>query len=116
MVLLPSPMASNFAPLFSLLDDYDVHRSSRPKKAVATQPFIPTFDVYETNDTYYLHGELPGVHQDDITIEFSDPHTMSIKGHMGQRDRLPKIDSTQRINKKSSSLKYRQPSSGRGLW
>ncbi|PKY04009.1 HSP20-like chaperone [Aspergillus campestris IBT 28561] len=110
MVFLTSPLASNCAPLFSLLDDYDIPRSSRSNKAVATPPFIPTFDVYETNDTYHLHGELPGVSQEDIAIEFTDPQTMSIKGHMERRDHL-KTNSTRRINQKSSSPppKYHQP-------
>ncbi|PLN84236.1 HSP20-like chaperone [Aspergillus taichungensis] len=112
MVFLTYPLASNCAPLFSLFDDYDVHRSHHSNKAVATQPFIPTFDVYETNDIYYLHGELPGVSQEDITIEFTDPQTMSIKGRTGHKDRLFQTSSTRQINKNSSSSspKYQRPS------
>lgn len=111
MVFITSPLASNCAPLFSLLDDYDVHRSSHSNKAVATQPFIPTFDVYETNDIYHLHGEFPGVRQEDITIEFTDPKTMSIKGRAGHRDRLFDTSSTRLISKNSSSPppRYQRP-------
>ncbi|PLB36320.1 Hsp20/alpha crystallin family protein [Aspergillus candidus] len=111
MVFLTSPLASNCAPLFSLLDDYDIPRSRPSNKAVATPPFIPTFDVYETNDTYHLHGELPGVSQEDIAIEFTDPQTMSIKGRMEHRDHHLKTNPARRINQTSSSPppKYHQP-------
>ncbi|KAJ6142485.1 heat shock protein Hsp20/Hsp26 [Penicillium samsonianum] len=43
--------------------------------------FTPTFDVRETKDGYELEGELPGVKQKDIEIEYPDPNTMQIKGH-----------------------------------
>lgn len=68
---------SNFSPLFRLLDDYETHRS-RPTRSRA---FTPAFDVRELTDGYYLDGELPGVDQSNIDIEFSDPHTLVIKGH-----------------------------------
>lgn len=35
----------------------------------------------ELNDGYYLDGDLPGVDHGNIEIEFSDPHTLVIKGH-----------------------------------
>lgn len=34
----------------------------------------------EGKDSYELHGELPGIEQKDIAIEFTDPQTLSIKG------------------------------------
>lgn len=67
---------SDFTPLFRLLDDYETHRS-RPTRSV----FTPSFDVRESSDGYYLDGELPGVNQNNIDIEFSDPQTLLIKGH-----------------------------------
>jgi len=36
----------------------------------------------EGNDSYYLDGELPGVNQNDVDIEFSDPQTLVIKGRV----------------------------------
>ena len=42
--------------------------------------FNPKFDVRELADTYELHGELPGIDQKDIDIEFSDAQTLHIKG------------------------------------
>lgn len=79
--------ASDFSPLFRLLDDYETHRSypaptrssgckststststgtstSTPRRTI----FTPAFDVCELNDAYYLDGELPGVDQSNIDI------------------------------------------------
>lgn len=70
--------SGDFAPLFRLLDDYDVHRASR--QTTATRSFHPSFDVRESEDSYHLDGELPGIAQKDINIEFTDPHTLVVKG------------------------------------
>ncbi|KAL1849781.1 heat shock protein [Paecilomyces lecythidis] len=78
MSLFPRFPAGDFAPLFRLLDDYDVHRASRGNSQLRS--FAPKFDVRETNDAYHLDGELPGINQKDIDIEFSDPQTLVIKG------------------------------------
>ncbi|KAL4979396.1 HSP20-like chaperone [Aspergillus desertorum] len=72
------PTAGDFSPLFRLLDDYDTHRSMRGQTAV--QSFAPRFDVRESSDAYHLDGELPGVPQSNIDIEFTDPQTLVIKG------------------------------------
>jgi len=50
----------------------------------ATRTFAPKFDVKETKESYVLEGELPGIDQKDITIEFSDEQTLTIKGHTEQ--------------------------------
>lgn len=42
--------------------------------------FTPKFDVKETANTYELHGELPGIEQSDIEIEFVDTETLTVKG------------------------------------
>lgn len=73
---VPSP--GDFSPLFHLLDDYDNHRSTRSQAPVRS--FTPRFDVREANDAYHLDGELPGVSQENIDIEFTDPQTLVIKG------------------------------------
>ncbi|EPS27152.1 30 kDa heat shock protein [Penicillium oxalicum] len=72
------PTSGDFAPLFRLLDDYDVHRASR--QATSTQAFNPRFDVRESEEAYHLDGELPGIAQKDINIEFTDPTTLVVKG------------------------------------
>ncbi|KZZ91274.1 HSP20-like chaperone [Ascosphaera apis ARSEF 7405] len=46
--------------------------------------FAPRFDVRETQDNYYLHGELPGVEQEDVDIEFTDPRTIQVRGFVNR--------------------------------
>lgn len=72
------PVRRDFAPLFSLFDDTlnEVARASRH----ARRSFAPRFDVKEENESYYLEGELPGIDQKHISIEFTDEHTLTIKG------------------------------------
>jgi HSP20 family protein len=79
MSFFPRFAAGEFAPLFRLLDDYDVHRSSRGGFS-SVRSWAPKFDVKEVKDAYQLEGELPGIDQKDIQIEFTDPHTLVIKG------------------------------------
>ena len=42
--------------------------------------FSPKFDVKESGDAYELQGELPGVDQKDVEIEFTDSQTVVIRG------------------------------------
>ncbi|KAJ1331389.1 Hsp20 family protein [Microdochium nivale] len=44
--------------------------------------FTPRFDVRETDAAYELFGDLPGVAKGDISIEFSDPQTLVVRGHV----------------------------------
>jgi len=81
------PRAGDFAPLFRLLDDYDVHRSGRSDSAISR--FAPRFDVRETKDAYQLDGELPGIAQENVEIEFSDPQTLVIKGRVEREYHSP---------------------------
>jgi HSP20 family protein len=87
MFSFPRFPSGEFAPLFRLLDDYASHQSSRQGDDFGNlgnisqlRSFQPRFDVKEVKDSYELHGELPGVEQKDIQIEFTDPQTLSIKG------------------------------------
>ncbi|KAL4972990.1 HSP20-like chaperone [Aspergillus desertorum] len=78
-----APTASSFAPLFNLLDDYDNHLASRNRgHNTSVRSFSPRFDVRETSDAYHLDGELPGVAQKDIDIEFTEPQILVIKGRV----------------------------------
>ncbi|OJJ44433.1 hypothetical protein ASPZODRAFT_18624 [Penicilliopsis zonata CBS 506.65] len=71
----------DFAPLFRLLDDYDVHRQTKGQTS-SIRSWSPRFDVRESTDAYHLDGELPGLAQQDISIEFTDPQTLVIKGRV----------------------------------
>ncbi|KAI9809863.1 MAG: hypothetical protein M1825_000296 [Sarcosagium campestre] len=77
MSLFPRFPQSEFAPIFRLLDDYNTHNS---RASNAVRAFKPNFDVREVKDAYELQGELPGIEQKDVQIEFSDPHTLIVKG------------------------------------
>ncbi|KAI9733098.1 MAG: hypothetical protein M1834_003645 [Cirrosporium novae-zelandiae] len=79
MSLFPAFPSSEFGTLFRLLDDYDAHRSERTRAPI--RAFQPKFDLKETNDKYELHGELPGLEQKDVNIEFTDPQTLVVSGH-----------------------------------
>lgn len=65
--------------LFRLLDDYNDHITTRGSH-VSARSFTPRFDVRETKDTYHLEGELPGIKQDEVDLEFTDAHTLVVKG------------------------------------
>lgn len=43
--------------------------------------FSPKFDIHETDKAYVLEGELPGLEKSNLSIEFTDPVTLLIKGH-----------------------------------
>jgi HSP20 family protein len=77
---------TSFHPLFRLLDDFDQYsRSSgngtKHHQRSSMKSFTPKFDVKEIGDVYELHGELPGIEQKDIEIEFTDAQTLTVKGH-----------------------------------
>ena len=72
------PARREVVPLFNLFDETfnEIQRASR----VARRQFNPRFDLKETKEAYSLEGELPGVEQNNLNIEFTDEHTLTIKG------------------------------------
>lgn len=81
----------SFTPLFRLLDDFDNYRSEvegtpnangRKGRGISARTFNPKFDVRETENTYELHGELPGIDRKNVNIEFTDSQTVVITGHV----------------------------------
>lgn len=76
--------SDSLTPFFRLLDDFDTFRQVAPQANRANsqlaKTFNPKFDVKETENAYELHGELAGVEQKDVEIEFTDQQTLSIKG------------------------------------
>ncbi|KAB2578525.1 putative 30 kda heat shock protein [Lasiodiplodia theobromae] len=84
-----------FSPLFRLLDDYDRASRSTPfaQAAQGLRSFTPKFDVVEKKENYELHGELPGIAQENINIEWSDSNTLTISGrveHRSERGERPR--------------------------
>lgn len=72
---------ASFHPLFRLLDDFDTYsqRGDNEHRNLA-RTFNPKFDVREVDNGYELHGELPGIEQKDVEIEFTDSQTLNIRG------------------------------------
>ncbi|KAI9373329.1 HSP20-like chaperone [Aspergillus egyptiacus] len=111
MAFFPRHCSGDFAPLFQLLDDYDMHQSTRRSnnKAAAARTFSPKFDIYELNNRYYLDGELPGVNQSNVEIEFTDPQTLIIRGrserNYGHHKQQPDADD----KSETSSVRSLQP-------
>lgn len=74
----------SFTPLFRLLDDFDSYTKSSGSNGhhhrSHLKTFQPRFDVKEVADAYELHGELPGIEQKDVEIEFTDAQTLTIRG------------------------------------
>ncbi|KAH6662546.1 putative 30 kDa heat shock protein [Halenospora varia] len=82
------PAETDFLQFLSQLDD----STSKPqhcqqqKQCVRRVPterketFTPRFDVTEVEGAYELFGELPGIEQKDVGIEFVDAQTLVIRG------------------------------------
>jgi len=83
---MPFFTQANYAPeadFFSLLSalSEDTPKTCQPTRRQApAQTYTPRFDVAETATAYELYGELPGLAESDLSIEFSDAQTIVIKG------------------------------------
>lgn len=80
--IFPSTPNTGFLSLLRLLD------ADEPSSSHSSHPhvrsFTPKFDVRENAQSYELHGELPGITQEDIDIEFADDdsNALTIKGRI----------------------------------
>ncbi|EPQ65347.1 hypothetical protein BGT96224_573 [Blumeria graminis f. sp. tritici 96224] len=69
--------------IFRLLDEIDQYSRGRDRNTHhITKTFTPKFDVKELGDSFELHGELPGIDQKNVDIEFTDASTLTIKGRI----------------------------------
>lgn len=67
--------------MFRLFDEYDRQAfRNLDRQFESVRSFTPKFDVKETKEGYELQGELPGVEQKDINIEWTDNNTLTISG------------------------------------
>lgn len=92
-----TPARHEVAPLWSLFDD-TINELQRASRQSSRRQWNPRFDVKETKEGYALEGELPGVDQKDINIEFTDEHTLTIKGrhaHTTERGQQPATQTTE---------------------
>lgn len=80
MALLPQLQRGALSSIARLLDKYDNYLSNlNPRSDIRT--YAPSFDACETEEAYYLYGDLPGVQSNTLEIEFETPHSLIIKGH-----------------------------------
>lgn len=75
--------AAELAPLFRVLDSAVAELTPGSGRANRHQirSFAPRFDVREVGSNYELQGELPGIDQKDLEIEFVDDKTLVIRGN-----------------------------------
>ncbi|KAK9385655.1 HSP20-like chaperone [Lipomyces mesembrius] len=70
--------------LFRLFEDpfFDQSLPTPLSSSLANTVFTrtPTFDVKETDKEFVLQGELPGVDKKNLSLEFIDPQTLSVRG------------------------------------
>merc|ERR1712054_189635 len=114
MSLFPRFVENEFAPMFRLLDSCANHGPFSSGFGGSLRSFTPKFDVKETDQTYELHGELPGIEQKNINIEFTDRQTLTIKGrteHSREEGQRPAafIEGEQRAQIEGGE-KYQKPS------
>jgi len=72
------PYRQEMGPFFSLFND--TFSELQKLSDTASRTFAPKFDVKEAKDNYLLEGELPGMDQKDVVIEFADEQTITVKG------------------------------------
>lgn len=75
----------DFLPFLSLIDGAfnEINKAAARQQELyqQSQQVLKTrFDVRETQEGYEIEGEIPGVEQKDISIEFSDDQTLTVKG------------------------------------
>ena len=63
---------------------------------LAMEGFTPLADVEETDDTYVVEVELPGIKKEEVNIELSG-RRLSVRGERKQRDRAGVLRRNERI-------------------
>jgi HSP20 family molecular chaperone IbpA len=95
-----------FYPLFAT-----GRRSGRPnqtRRSPSSLTFSPRFDMREVNDSYLLDGEVSGICQSDIEIEFVRSNTLVIKGRI-RRDYKDSVPQTASSSDLATSPESDQP-------
>jgi len=55
-----------------------------PGNGSSSRRWIPAMDLVETEDSYVLHADLPGLAEGDVTIEFED-NVLTVSGERRSR-------------------------------
>jgi HSP20 family protein len=82
---------------FSLQTLFDnVFDAPSPSRVGALRRWMPAMDLVETDDTFVLRADLPGLTEDDIKIEFED-RTLTVSGerkseHESKKDGYVRVE------------------------
>lgn len=90
---------------------------SSSSRRLLPRTFTPRFDVREAEASYELQGELPGIEQKDLEIEFVDERTLVIRGKTASETTTTSNDTAAESIKaiaadsaSEKSVNYRKPS------
>lgn len=98
--LYPATSSNGLDTLLRLLDAESVPQGHHPSSHHRqNRSFSPKFDVLENARGYELYGDLPGINQSDIDIEFADANTLIIKGHTSRDDDHVKSSDVEKVKK-----------------
>ena len=80
MPFFPQSYLSPEAGLFQILSELDQPQQKTCVRRQTPRTFTPRFDVAESAQNYELFGEVAGLEQQDLSIEFADAQSLIIKG------------------------------------
>ncbi|RFN50611.1 hypothetical protein FIE12Z_5114 [Fusarium flagelliforme] len=63
-----------------------------PTYRVNARPWEPRFEAHETEDSFVIYGELPGLNKEHVTVEFPEPTKLVVSGKVERFTDAPKAD------------------------
>ncbi|KAF4498963.1 heat shock 30 [Fusarium agapanthi] len=69
-------------------------QASCPAYRVNSRPWEPRFEAHETEDSFVLYGELPGMNKEHVTVEFPEPRKLVVSGKVERFTEEPKAVET----------------------
>ncbi len=80
-----------FRPFYRDLDKFigDFDHEAQTSEELSTENWAPKVDVYQTDDSYVLNAELPGLSKEEISIDVND-NTLTLKGEKKFEEKVEK--------------------------
>ncbi|KAF4947610.1 hypothetical protein FGADI_10291 [Fusarium gaditjirri] len=69
-------------------------QASCPAYRVNSRPWEPRFEAHETEESFVLYGELPGMNKEHVTVEFPEPRKLVVSGKVERFTEAPKAAET----------------------
>ncbi|KAJ4245236.1 hypothetical protein NW762_014106 [Fusarium torreyae] len=69
-------------------------QASCPAYRVNARPWEPRFEAHETEDSFVVYGELPGLNKEHVTVEFPEPCKLVVSGKVERFTDAPKAAET----------------------